>query len=76
MHYIVDCQKIVDECIVNFMITGHYKFSVDGAFGLTKKYIKKWNIKHFERHWGYNLNNSLKWSVCRLFQIKIQSVLL
>ena len=42
MHYLVHCQKIVDEVIVNFMIPGHNKFSVDvGAFGVTKKYIKK-----------------------------------
>ena len=48
MHYIVHCQKIVYEVIVNFMIHGHYKFSVDGAFGVTKKYIKKINIEYFE----------------------------
>ena len=48
MHFIVHFQKIVDEVIVNFMIPGHNKFSVDGAFGVTKKYIKKRNIEHFE----------------------------
>ena len=42
------CQKIVYEVIVNYMVPGHTKFSVDGAFGVTKKYIKKRNIEHFE----------------------------
>ena len=48
MHYIVHCQKIIDEVIVNFMIPRHTKFAVDGAFWVTKKYIKNRIIEHFE----------------------------
>ena len=36
MHYLVHFQKLFDEVLVNFMVPGHTKFSVDGAFGVTK----------------------------------------
>lgn len=48
LHYIVHYQKIVHEVIVNYMVPGHTKFSVDSAFGVTKKYLNKRDIETYE----------------------------
>ena len=52
------CQKIVDKVIVNFMIPGHNKFSVDLVFGVKKKYIiylKSMFSKDTNLDYDYNL---------------------
>ena len=48
MHYLVHFQKLFDEVIVNFMVPGHTKFSVDEAFGVTKKYINNRDTETYE----------------------------